>query len=673
MTSTPRPRAASDPRGPEGSDASLRAALETERLANARLRQETERQQALLRRRSVRAVLSLDRRSRTARARARREVQRGRRRLSRLRLLLAATPHRSDLPARRQHLEALGRTVPGAPPDERSVTMVVVVDEGPAVVPDTGDRSVEVVVVLGSGVEAPPDGPDVQVIRAGHKTPVAAARQAASRATGELLLFTRSTTVPLVDGWLDHLSGALDGDVVATVPLLVHPERAPRDATPHDLRTRSLGLDVRDVDGTPEVVARAAGARPDPSADPVEVAAGTSAGILVSTDHYREAGGLAAMHDLDAALFDLCARLRAGSSRVLAVPAAGLADHRPVASLSALTRPIEDVPDWGRVVERQETTLHQLAHHTPVTEHLLVHVTVAAPSTRVAHRWGDWHLAEALAGGLRRQGHSVHLHTLGNPVEEGERPGDVHLVLRGNAPVARRGAARHVLWIISHPESVSTEECDEADLVLVASSSFAEALRTRTSTPVEVVLQATDPHRFRPLAPDPRHAHAVAVVAMTRHVFRPVVRDAISVGLRPAIYGADWRDLVDPDLIVAPYVHNHRLPVVYSSVGVLLNDHWDTMRGWGFVSNRLYDALACETPIVSDHLPEIPDLFGDAVATYVEPDDLARAVDAALEDPVAARRRAAEGRLIVAGAHTFDHRAREVVDLFARHGLLRLR
>ena len=97
---------------------------------------------------------------------------------------------------------------------------------------------------------------------------------------------------------------------------------------------------------------------------------------------------------------------------------------------------------------------------------------------------------------------------------------------------------------------------------------------------------------------------------------RPIVGDALAAGIRPAIYGGGWRGLVDPSLVVADHVDNDELPAVYRSAGVVLNDHWDTMRAWGFVSNRLFDVLACGTPVISDHLPEIEVLFGDAVPTY---------------------------------------------------------
>ena len=56
------------------------------------------------------------------------------------------------------------------------------------------------------------------------------------------------------------------------------------------------------------------------------------------------------------------------------------------------------------------------------------------------------------------------------------------------------------------------------------------------------------------------------------------------------------------------------------------------------MSNRLFDALACETPVISDDLPEIDELFDGAVLTYRDPAELARSVDAALADPTAGTR-----------------------------------
>jgi len=299
---------------------------------------------------------------------------------------------------------------------------------------------------------------------------------------------------------------------------------------------------------------------------------------------------------------------------------------------------------------------------------LRVAITIAAPSRKIASRWGDSHFAHGFARGLERLGHVVDIQTFDRRDSSSARACDVRCVVRGLQPVRRSSDQTHVLWIISHPDDIDVSECDDADLVLVASQRFAEHLRTRTRTPVEVMLQATDPDRFRPTAVDPRHAHDIAVVAKSRDVYRGAVRDAIAAGLKPAIYGSGWEQFVDPQLIAATYVPNEELAVVYSSIGVLLNDHWDDMRRHGFVSNRIFDALACGTPVISDSLPEISTLFGDAVLMY-EGSELRERVESVLRDRVAARARTETGRSRVLEHHTFEHRARALGELLRRHGI----
>jgi spore maturation protein CgeB len=87
------------------------------------------------------------------------------------------------------------------------------------------------------------------------------------------------------------------------------------------------------------------------------------------------------------------------------------------------------------------------------------------------------------------------------------------------------------------------------------------------------------------------------------------------------------------------------------------------MREWGFVSNRLFDVVACGTPVVSDSVSGVEELFHGAVGQYQSAGDLLRLVELILDDPAAARRRVEPGREQVVAAHTFDHRASELLSL----------
>lgn len=282
---------------------------------------------------------------------------------------------------------------------------------------------------------------------------------------------------------------------------------------------------------------------------------------------------------------------------------------------------------------------------------------IGAPDRSVAHTWGDLHLAEALGRELHARGSRIRVQTMDEWDDRGGYADDVVIHLKGRGRVQRAEGQIHVIWNISHPDELTDEEAEDADLLLVAGRRFVEELSRRTSTPVHELLQATDPFRFRPHPPDDRYRHDLAFVGNSKFTYRPAVAAAIEADLRPAIYGANWERYVDPDLIRSTHVANEELPTLYSSVRVLLNDHWDDMRKWGFVSNRIFDVLATGgAVVVSDELDELHELFGEVVSTYRTPDDLRATVDHLLQDDERRRKLAAEGRDLVLSGHTFAHR-----------------
>jgi hypothetical protein len=621
----------------EDVDADLQAQVEAERASAEHWRDLAMRRSEALAdlrgRPSVRAILRGERATRSVRRQVRGLAHRGTDSAGRLALSLAAVAARSSRSRRRQRLDAAVE------------------------IATAGDRPV---------VPTPPDV--VLLDRDGRPRPASEVAEAIASASTPLVELVLTTTDHLTPHAGARLAAAVVGDVAMAAAVSVHPERPGRRATPFDLTVKAAGLATRMLDGVPTVEARGAGAPPDPTAPVESVPLALATSVVVERAALADAGGWPAVDDPDAAVAVACARLAARGRRIVVVPSVLAVDRRPVRSLAALRCPIDPGgPAWRSAVEHAGPALRRLAEPSPEPA-LLVTITVAAPSAKVAERWGDWHLATGLADALVRQGHRATVQTADLADGLAGRCADVHLVLRGLRAVRRTPGQRHVVWVISHPEAITVDEVAEADVVLVAAERFARHLRDLTTTPVEVFHQATDHHRFRPVAAWPGHRHDVLVVAKTRDVRRPLVDAAIAAGLRPAIYGSGWDDLVDPSLLVADHVDNDRLPALYAGAGVVLNDHWETMRAWGFVSNRLFDVLACGTPVVSDPVDGLEAIFGTIVPTATSAEQLRSVVDRLLADPAAAREVAGRGRRIVLDAHTFDHRASELVGLLERHG-----
>ena len=153
-------------------------------------------------------------------------------------------------------------------------------------------------------------------------------------------------------------------------------------------------------------------------------------------------------------------------------------------------------------------------------------------------------------------------------------------------------------------------------------------------------------------------------VGNSRRLLRPVVRDALAAGLPLAVYGDLWSGLVPDEVVRGRSIPNDQLAAAYRSAGVVLNDHHDAMRADGFVSNRLFDAVASGARVVTDEVAGLAELFGPAVQVYETPDDLARLATLADPDSVFgddATRRAAADR--VRTQHSFAARAARLIEV----------
>ena len=284
-------------------------------------------------------------------------------------------------------------------------------------------------------------------------------------------------------------------------------------------------------------------------------------------------------------------------------------------------------------------------------------IKIAAPEAE-ARNWGDFHFAESLAEAIERTGHRarVDLREHWNGHELADE--DVAVVLRGLIPYPPRPGQIAFMWAISHPDQIGFDEYDRYTRVFAASPSYAALLGHIIDPPVETMLQATDPARFDPA----RAADAPALLfcGNSRGHDRDIIAWAKAAGLAPALYGDGWDERVPPEWIAAQGIDNRALGPLYAGAGVVLNDHWPSMRAFGIVSNRLFDVAASGGRAVSDRVPGIAALFGDAVTQVEGERALAAAVDTLTRTPEPAAKRQQRSEAI-ATEHSFDVRARRLV------------
>jgi len=96
------------------------------------------------------------------------------------------------------------------------------------------------------------------------------------------------------------------------------------------------------------------------------------------------------------------------------------------------------------------------------------------------------------------------------------------------------------------------------------------------------------------------------------HFDRTGIVWAIQNNLPITIYGDKYPEGVAKE----KYIDNRILRKYYSSAKIVLNDTMPKMRYLGFVSNRIFDATACGTLVISDYMPEIEEIYGNSVPMY---------------------------------------------------------
>ena len=287
---------------------------------------------------------------------------------------------------------------------------------------------------------------------------------------------------------------------------------------------------------------------------------------------------------------------------------------------------------------------------------------VIGPRTREAARsWGDTYFAHALQRQLARRDRPTTVHVHDEWAAAAGRTDVVIHLFGARAPQPASGPVT-LLWVISHPERIDGGRCAGYDQVLVASDLFAADLSSQTDVPVRPLHQATDPDRFRPTSGGP--VHELLFVGSSRGQRRPMVDAAIASGHDLAVYGGGWTaDLLDPRYLRGEWVPNDELAAWYSGASIVLTDHYDDMRDLGFISNRVYDALASGAFVLSDDVRDLAGEFDGGVVGCGSTVEAVVAIEQFLGDAAARRERAERGRRAVLARHTFGHRTDTLVGI----------
>jgi len=273
--------------------------------------------------------------------------------------------------------------------------------------------------------------------------------------------------------------------------------------------------------------------------------------------------------------------------------------------------------------------------------------------------WGDYHFANSLKKEFKKRGYVANVKSY--PEWPGRSNSEYVLVLRGGYeyyPKAEK--QKTIMWNISHPDMVSLEDYSRYDLVYVASDRLAEELSQKLDVPVKALLQCTDEEVMS--YDDEQERYELLFIGNTRSIgYRQIINDVLPTDYKLSVYGDGWPGRIPQENFAGPYIDNAEIGQAYHSAKIVLNDHWEDMKEYGFVSNRLFDVLAAQAFVISDDIPEIHDLFDGCVETYTTKEELKEKIDYYMQNAAERKEKAKKGREIVLKEHTFSKRVGQIV------------
>lgn len=293
-------------------------------------------------------------------------------------------------------------------------------------------------------------------------------------------------------------------------------------------------------------------------------------------------------------------------------------------------------------------------------------IAIKSPHPKRTKHWGDLFFSIALKKSFEKLGFNVIIQEREHWYDENEI--DIAFVLRGLVDYKPNYSNINIMWNISHPEMILTKEYEKYDYIFISSEKYANKIKNKVNTNVSSLLQCTDPEVFYPEF-DESITNEILFVGVTRGVYREIIKDTLKTNHDISIYGKGWEDYIDEKYIKGKFIPNTELHKYYSSCKILLNDHWKDMLEEDFPSNRLFDALACETFIISDKIPSADTLFEGSIVTYDTVEDLNKKIDYYLTHKDERIKIAKKGREIVLKNHTFDNRVSEILSFLKETNL----
>lgn len=289
-------------------------------------------------------------------------------------------------------------------------------------------------------------------------------------------------------------------------------------------------------------------------------------------------------------------------------------------------------------------------------------VQLPVPEESSQENWGDYYFGQSLCRALNRCGHKARTQVM-DKWHERQDVQEIDIALVGNIDYPPRQGNLTFVWLIYHKSLqrpyAKLKDCDH---VFVAGKPLLDSISVFLGDDrCSLLPQAFDAGLMAP-PKDGVKRSGVAFVGLARKYRRPIVAQAFEYGAPLKLWGTGWQHTPAGKFFQGLRLPISELPAVYGEAEIVLNDHQNDMKSMGIPSNRIFDALACATPVISDDVTWLPDDIAPFVYRVSDKTEFGAAYEAVLRESEEFKEKRRQFALEMLETHSFDQRAKQIVD-----------
>ncbi len=245
-------------------------------------------------------------------------------------------------------------------------------------------------------------------------------------------------------------------------------------------------------------------------------------------------------------------------------------------------------------------------------------INVCSPKNE---KWGDAVFAKNLAVEFNILGIKTDIISYEDWYENKNK--NLTLTISGKFSYKPNQSKKNLLWIISHPEIRTPEELNSYNHVFFASELFQNIVEKDIAVSTSVLNQATNFTSMNQMKKydllfvgnnyyDNFPARKIIFDLNEEH--REIVK----------VIGKNWLKYLPKKNIISEFANYDDLPKIYSSAKIVLNDHHEFMRRYGFINNRAFDLAALKQFQISDY---VDGLESYGIESYRNKEELNKKID----------------------------------------------